>query len=256
MQMSIKIDGLDNLRRQIDGISDRRMNAVVATALTRTAKATATGWQRQIATDIDKPTSRTTDAATFKGASAENLEANVYLKNKMKGTAPDTYLAPQAHGGSRLLKKFEQTLIDSGAMPAGQMTVPGQHAARDAYGNVSRSQLLAVIRSLGAQYSPGYQRVISKSTSKRLAAQAKHGRQYVAVSPQDAKRQKVSPGIYERMPDGSRKAIFLFKSSVAYRRRLKLTDRDSVTKIEREFATQFDRSLADSLSRLAAKGQP
>lgn len=256
--MNIQIDTreLEALRKRIAGFSERRMRAVVATALTRTARATQAGWKQQLTAELDAPTARTVNAAGFTGARADKLQATVFLKDGLAGTSPAQYLLPQEMGGSRLLKKFEQALVASGAMPSGYFAVPGRGALRDGYGNVSRAQLVAVIRALGQQYSPGYQRVISKSTARRLQSQAKHGRKYVAITPQDAARARVSPGIYERMADGSRKAVFLYKKAISYKKRLRLVDRESIQTIDRTLQQEVDKALNESLARLAAKGQP
>ena len=254
MQITIDIKGLNELQKTLQDFSERRMAAAVATALTRTAQAVSKDWQQQINTRIDRPTARTQAAAGFAGASAQKLEARVFLKDRLAGTSPAAYLAPQELGGNRLLKKFERALVSSGAMPQGFVTVPGRYAQLDGYGNMSRGQLIAVIRALGADYSPGYQQTISKSTAKRLSAQAKHGRKYIAVSPQEAGVYKVSPGIYERMADGSRKAVMLFKSEVGYKRRLNLVDQAGEQNIRQTFEREVTRSIDESLQRLAAKG--
>lgn len=253
MKITIDTRELENLRRSIVGFSERRMRAVVATALTRTAKSAQAGWTRQLTSELDRPTARTAGAAGFTGARADKLEATVFLKDRLAGTAPAEYLQPQETGGSRLLKKFERALMAAGAMPAGYFAVPGKAAVRDGYGNVSRAQLVAVIRALGQDYSPGYQRVISKSTARKLQSQARHGRKYIAVLPKDVPRAKVSAGIYERMADGSRRAVFLYKSQVSYKKRLRLLDRESVRDIEQILQQHVDTALTESLQRLTAK---
>lgn len=255
MKIDIDIRDIDRLRKNIAGFSDRRFRATVATALTRTVKAVQGRWTQQLTGEIDRPTNRTVNAVGVTFASADKLEASVFLKDRMSGTAPDQYLRPLEVGGSRVLKKFEQALLASGAMPAGYFAVPGRSATRDGYGNVSRGQLVAVIRALGEQFSPGYQRVISTSTARKLQAQARHGRKYVAVLPKDAARAHVSPGIYERQADGSRKAVFLYKNQLAYKKRLRLVDRESVRAIERDLQREGARALAESAARLTAKGQ-
>jgi hypothetical protein len=255
MKIDVKIEGLQRLREGIKDFSERRLRSIVATALTRTAVKMRDDWTGQLASEIDRPTARTKGAAGIVGAKADSLKAVVFLKDKMAGTAPAQYLSPLEFGGARFIKKFEQALISSGAMPAGYLTVPGKGAVRDGYGNVSRAQLVAVIRALGTQYSPGYQRVISASTAKRLRSQARHGRRYIAIQPGGvAGRSRISPGIYERMPDRSLKAIFIFKSDVKYKRRLSLLGRESVEGAERYLAQEIKRATSESLARLAARG--
>lgn len=256
MDIKIKIEGLDELRAGLRDFSERRMKAAVATALTRTAKTVSSGWQEQINTRLDRPNPRTQRATSFTGANAQSLVATVFVKDKSEGgTAPDQYLKPQITGGGRLLKKFENALVSSGAMPRGYVTVPGQHAKRDAYGNVSRGQLVSVIRQLGEDFSPGYQRVISKSVAKRLASQAKRGRKYVVVRPEEVRKAHASAGIYERMPDGSRRAIFLFKPSVSYQKRLDLTGDNAQSKVVAVLRSEIDRAIEESMQRLRSSGR-
>lgn len=256
MDIKLKIEGLDELRAGLKDFSERRMKAAIATALTRTAKTVASGWQEQINTRLDRPNLRTQRATSFTGASAQSLASTVFVKDKSEGgTAPDQYLKPQVTGGGRILKKFENALVASGAMPRGYVTVPGRHATRDVYGNVSRGQLVAVISQLGADFSPGYQRVISKSATKRLASQAKRGRKYVVIRPTEARKANASAGIYERMPDGSRRAIFLFKPSVSYQKRLDLTSDSAQSKVVAVLRSEVDRAIEESMQRLRSSGR-
>lgn len=249
MRVEVKISGLKELQAQFRDLSQRRISAALATGLTRAAKRISKDWQDQIDRSVDRPTARTKSAALFRGASAGSLMAEVKLKDKMAGLAPSTYLSPQEFGGGRLIKKFERALVASGAMPSGYITVPGKHAARDSYGNVTRSLIIAVISQLGRDFSPGYQQVISKSASKRLASQAKRGKRYIAIKPG---RPRVSPGIYERMSDGSLRAVFLYRRDVTYGKRLTLRERG--LKLGVQFATEeISRALADSLARLQAR---
>lgn len=253
MKISIDIKGLADVQAQIKGFSDRRMAAALATALTRTARAVSQDWQAQIDRRIDRPNARTRAAAMFIGAQAGNLSATVLLKDQMSGTAPAGYLAPQEYGGSRKVKQFERALISSGAMPSGYVTVPGKGAKRDSFGNVSKAQLIAVIRQLGQDYSPGYAQTISKSTSKRLASMAKHGRRYIVVRPGEQRRSVADAGIYERMADGRRKAIFLFKARVTYGRRLDLIGSSSAM-VGRVLQGEVERAIGEAAGRLAGRG--
>lgn len=247
--IKIEITGIKELRSQLKDFSERRMNAALATGLTRAAKRLSQDWQGQIDRTVDRPIARTRSATLFRGASATSLESEVRLKDRMSGSSPADYLAPQEFGGRRLIKKFERSLVASGAMPSGYVTVPGQHAQRDGYGNVSRSLIIAVISQLGRDYSPGYQQVISKSAGKRLASQGKRGKRYIVVKPGTP---RVSPGIYERMADRSLKAVFLYRRDATYGKRLTLRERG--LKLGAQFATEeISRAMADSLSRLQAR---
>ena len=244
--IKIEVTGIKELQAQFKDFSQRRMNAALATGLTCAAKRVSQDWQGQVNSKVDKPVARTRSASMFRGASANNLIAEVKLKDQMSGLAPATYLAPQEQGGDRLVKKFERSLIASGAMPRGYITVPGKHAQRDSYGNVSRALIIAVISQLGKDFSPGYQHVISKNADKRLASQAKRGRRYIVVRPTAA---RVSPGIYERMGDGSLKAVFLFHKDVTYGKRLSLIER--AQQFGNAIAVEeIGRAMAESLARM------
>lgn len=244
--ISIQVTGLEEAIATIKDLSERRIRAAASTALTRTAREIEKSWQRNINNSISSPSKRTREAVFLKTATAQKLEAEVKLKDRMGGLAPAQYLLHQEMGGQRLVKKFERALIAAGAMPSGYFVVPGKGAKLDAFGNVSRGQIVQVIAQLGAEYSPGYQRVISKDTRKRMATAAKRGRMYVAVQPgADAKRQKVDAGIYERMANGDRKAIFLFKRGVTYQKRLSLMElakESAVPMFNEEFAKALDQT--------------
>lgn len=244
--IDIKVTGIKELQAQFKDFSERRMNAALATGLTQAARRLSQDWQDQVNSQIDRPVARTRSASMFRGASANSLSAEVKLKDQMAGLAPATYLAPHELAGSRLVKKFERSLISSGAMPRGYITVPGKHAQLDSYGNVSRSLIIAVISQLGRDFSPGYQQVISKNADKRLASQVKRGRRYIVVKPTSA---RVSPGIYERMSDGSLKAVFLFRKDVTYGKRLSLVERGQ--QMGNAIAVEeINSALAKSLARM------
>jgi hypothetical protein len=252
MQVKLEITGLKELQDSLKGFSDRRMSAVVATALTRTARSIEASWSKTINSTIDRPTERTKKSVFVKKASASSLVAEVGLKDTMNGMTPQKYLSPHEFSGSRLLKKFEQALVKSGAMPAGYFVVPGRSAELDAHGNVSRAQITHVITQLGADFSVGYQQTISKKTDKRLKTAAKHGRKYVSVHPNQARKFKVSAGIYELQPDGSRKAVFLFKSAVSYRKRLSLIE-EGKSLAEKTMKVEFDKAFSESYAKLLVK---
>lgn len=247
--IELRVSGVDQARAALAGFSDRRFKAAIATAVTRTARKAAQGWNQQLQTTIDRPTARTKSAATFQGATANKLSARVFVKDRMVGTAPDEYLQAQEWGGSRAVKKFEQALINSGAMPRGYVTVPGEAAQRDAYGNVSRSLIIAVLAQLGSDYSPGYQRVISKSATRRLATAARRGQRFVAVQP----GARISPGIYQRMPDRSLRMVLAFKRDTSYSPRTKLTGSSSITDIHATFRREMGVAIDEHIARLATK---
>ena len=249
MVISVKLTGMAEVQALMDGFSERRFNALVATTLTRTAKVISDNWQAQLTERIDRPTPRTQSAIRIEGATATNLSAKVAVKDVASGTPPADYLMQHEYSGSRLIKKFERALMNSGAMPSGYMTVPGKGAELDGYGNVSRGQIVAVLSQIGKDFSGGYQRVISKDAAKRAKSQAKHGRRYIVAK---VGHPTISPGVYERVEGRGLRAVFLFKKIIQYRRKLTLqsTGRADAQEIA---AKEFDRALTQTLARLASR---
>lgn len=251
MKITMTVEGLDKVLLQLQGFSARRLNAAMATALTRTAAAIGGEWTGQMKERFDRPTPLTERAVRIGGARADSLEAVVQVKDLIsgsRGAPPSEYLAPQEHGGGRGLKRYEIALQRQGAMLSGQRIVPAAYAKLDAYGNVSRGQLVQVLNQLGTQLSPGYQRVISKSAEKRLAAAKRTGREYVAVV---VGKGRIKPGIYQRSPDGL-KPVFWFVSSVQYRKRLSLMD-TAAKSAPALLRSNVDLAIAEHMLRISAK---
>ena len=250
--MNITIDTTD-VRRVTDGLkefSERRFRAAVATAITRTAREVEADWRRQFGGSLDRPTPLTRRAGVVQGATAQNLQAVVALREQTAaGASPAEYLAPQETGGARGVKKFEAALQRAGVMQRGQRAVPGRGAKLDAYGNVSRSQIVQVLSQLAAgRTSVGYTRVIGRTQGKRDAARRRAGREYVAISRPEG---GLSAGIYERQGRGL-VAVFVFVAGVKYNRRLSLIERGS--RIANAAATaNLQAAVAQQIQRLQDK---
>lgn len=254
MKLTIDVRGLDAVKQQlVERFSARRMNAAMATAATRTVREIAKQWQQQFAESFDRPTPATMRSVRTTMATATKLQAEVAIRDQVQGggVPPVEWLAPEEKGGRRSIKRFEAALQAQGSMPRGWRAVPGPGAKLDAFGNVSRGQIVQVIAQLGSQYSPGYQRVISKSAAKRAARAVQLGRAYVAILPGD-KNAKRTPGVYERRGRGLL-PVFLFVSGVQYRKRLRLVEQaqaEAGPLMQRELI----RALDESATRLAARG--
>lgn len=250
MKLRITVDGLQDARALISGFSERRMRAVVATAATRTVRAVEQAWQGQLQGRFDRPTPSTLRATAVSQATAANPQASVFIKDQpgAGGRAPQWWLAPEERGGQRGLKKFEAALIAQGSMQAGWRAVPGPAAQLDGYGNVTRGTIVQVIAQLGAQYSPGYQRVISPSAQRRVAKALKTGRKYLAIKAQNG---ALRPGVYLR--EGRQlRPVFYFVRTVGYRPRLDLMAKAAAVAAAK-FPSEFDRALSDAVAAVKAK---
>ncbi|MBN8493219.1 MAG: hypothetical protein J0M00_17565 [Burkholderiales bacterium] len=248
--VKIQIDGLAAARATVEGFSDRRFAAAVATALTRTGKPVQEAWRLQLGEKLDRPTPLTLGAPMRTDATAEKLVVEVALREQVRAgaTPPSEYLATQEQGGDRGLKKFERALIARGTMRAGQRAVPGQYAQLDGYGNVSRGQIVQVLAQLGTAFSPGYAQVISADATRRARNAARTGNTYVAVT---APRGKLQPGIYRKF-SGDLLPVFFFVSRTRYPRRTKLMDAARQLATTR-FPAELERSLAEHQARVNAR---
>ena len=257
MVFSIRIEGIEAVRAKLGVFSDRRFNAALATAMTRTARAIDAEWSSQLEQRFERPTRQTVRASVVSRAQADRLQADVAIRDQVAsstGRAPVEWLATEERGGGRYIKRFEQALAAQGSLPAGWVTVPGPAAKLDAFGNVSRGQIVQVLAQLGAQLSPGYQRVISASAAKRAAKALATGRQYVAVLPLKSAGTKEGrrPGVYVRTKTAF-EPVFLYVRRVSYRPRLSLMQRGKAI-AEQQLGQEFLRAVQDSAARLAARG--
>lgn len=252
MKVDIKIDGLADLKNMLSGFSDRRVRAVGAEASTGMVREIEQGWSRRLADRIDRPTPGTMKAIGVKKATARDSVAEVFIKDRGQPgrLTPEQWLSHHEYGGDRLIRKFEQSLIRQGAMPSGCKVVPGAGAKLDAYGNISRGQIVQVLTQLGTQLSPGYQRVISKSVARRLAAAKRHGREYVAVARLEGRKgrpfYRLRPGVYERR-GRELVPVFLYVSVLTYRKRLGL-----LQSAEDMLIRGYERRVRDAVMRHAA----
>lgn len=265
--LSIKFDGLDGLQRELRDFSERRVNAAVATALTRTAVKVREKVQEQLPSVFDRPTPYTVRNVRYLAASAGNLEAGVGFdvevgtdifgkvksySNAGAGQTPaGKYLQFQIDGGTRRPKRFELALQAKGAMPKGWYAVPGAGARLDAYGNVSRGQIAQIIAQLGTELLSGYTNTPQSVTAK-LKGQRKAGGQFIAVLP--GSRIRLAPGVYQRELMGRTiTPVLIYVRSTGYKPRF---DFEGIARREADviLPVEMARAVRESAARLAARG--
>lgn len=131
---------------QLRDIPERVIPYATATALTRTAQAAQKGIVAQMPRAFDRPTRFTLNSTFIKPASVQKLAAQVAVKNVATGgTAPESPMLPEVFGGARNPKRFERALRHAGVLSAGQYAVAGRGAAKDASGNLLRSDIAGAI---------------------------------------------------------------------------------------------------------------
>lgn len=143
----------------------------LARALTKTGQDVKAAQQAEIVKVFDRPTPYTRNAVYLSPATKQRLKAEVWLK---WGSRPDHYLLPQISGGDRPLKRFEQRLVLAGYMRREERAVPASGARLDAYGNMSRGQIVQILSQLKTAAVVGDYSDASDSRRSR-AKRAKEG---------------------------------------------------------------------------------
>lgn len=260
---NIQVKGMEELRAQLAGFSDRRFNAAIATAMTRTAVALRQQLVRDLNTYIDRPTPYTVRALKYTAASADKLTAYVGFDvntitdiggaatGYRRGETPaSNYMTPQIQGGERHLKRAEVLLRAAGHLPAGYLTVPGHGARIDSYGNMERGQIIQILSQLRITALAGTTRNLSFEARKSINAQRKAGGRFFVLPVGGT----AAPGVYQREFSGRGiTPVLIFVRRATYRKRFDFYG------IGQRFAEQrlqieVRRSIAEHVQRLAAKG--
>lgn len=251
--LTLQITGLEAVKDQLQGFSDRRFRAAVATALSRTAKALNSEWRKQLQSEIDRPERLTVNAPISTFAKADNLTATVSLRDQMRqagAISPAEYIGTQERGGGRRQRVFERALVSAGVMPAGYFAVPGDGAQLDGFGNVRRQQIVQVLNQLaGGVVKEGYRRVISANAAKRARA-ATRSRKYFAISEKGA---GLPPGVYAKGTGRQVQAVFFFVRSVTYGKTTSLVERARQF-VATQAGIEMKRAIDEHIEKLARKG--
>lgn len=253
MKVDIKITGLDQALAAISSLSERRLHAATATALTRTAVKVRDVVRAELPRLFDRPTPYTLNSMYVRPATAQRLQAEVGFKDEASlavATPATRFLRANVEGGPRRLKRLEVALNAIGALPTGWQVVPGQGARLDAYGNVSRGQVIQVLSQLRITLVAGYTRNMAFDARKQIRAQRKAGGRFFVVQPGG----KMTPGVYQREFTGRNVTpVFVFVKATAYRRRLDF-DRMAAAIAQREAPGEFARALSEQTQRALAAG--
>jgi hypothetical protein len=216
----------------------KRTKQAIADALTRTALIARADLRNEIASVFDRPTPYTLNAITGKAATAANLEAIVKLKDEGSGNLPTHYLYPQIFGGPRGYKRFEAALHHIGVLPEGMFAIPAAGARLDAYGNMSRGQIVQILSAFGAA-----QRTAGYAMNRTAESKRRRGRklpEFFAVR----EGGHLAPGIYLRVGSAI-KPVLVFTRQPTYRKRLRYTDVVQHA-IDRHFAKELDATMTQS----------
>lgn len=249
MKLSDTIKGMPELTAKLEQMSDRRMAAAIATALTRVAVATRKEHQDAMRRDFDRPTPFAVNSVAIDPATASKLEARVYIRGDgANGTPPANVFMPAVQGGERRAKRFELALQALGVLPSGWSVTPGPGATLDAYGNISRAQINMLLTQLRAARAVG---PVSKSgRSKQISAERKAGGSFFVVPPGG----KGYPGVYQKEFLGeSRTLVMVFVKGTAYKKRFDFQGVALQSASDR-LPAELHRAANEHLARLASKG--
>jgi hypothetical protein len=254
MLITTDIKGLKELQDSLDGFSDRRMQAAIATALTRTAMQVRDQVRAEMARVFDRPTPYTLSSLFVRTATADKLQASVWVKDDSAttkgGTAATKYLLPQIDGGQRRAKRFERALQMAGALPQGWYVVPGPGAKLDSYGNVSNGQIIQILSQLRITLVAGATRNMAFDGKKQIAAQRKAGGRFFVIKPGPGGG---APGIYQREFLGRGVTpVLWFRKDVAYKARFDFYG-IAGDHIKQQLPINIDKAVQEQIGRLAKK---
>lgn len=282
--LTVQVTGLKEAMAEIKDLSQRRIKAAAATAMTRTAVNTRDVLKSELQRSIDKPTPYTLRAIKYSAASADRLVAAVgfdvaaiqdvygnvvrYADLGPGATPAGKYMRWQAEGGSRTQKRFEKALQAVGVLPSGWRAVPGQRAKVDAYGNQSVGEIRQILSWFDAAelVAGSRQNMRDAGRAKKRKGQRKTAGFEYFVAPVGGVRtfqratgksgtHKMQPGIYRRtmLAMGSRiEPVVIFVKSASYSKRFDFYG-IAQREINQHLVPEFNKSLAASRVRMGSR---
>lgn len=236
--------------KQLADVKDRQLPFATSLAINRTAQKVRAREQHEIRDVFDRPTPFIQNSVFIKPSNKNNLTAIVNLKDQ--GRAPASkILRAEIGGGERRLKAYEIALRSIGALPDGMLTVPGEAARIDQFGNVAASQIRQILSYFRANRDVGYTSNSTDKTRAKLAkgSKKKAGLSYFVGAPGGGK----SPlGIWQRSalglftgPSKPLQPILIFVRSTNYE---PIYDFEFVarTTVNKEFDGEFIRAWDDA----------
>jgi hypothetical protein len=136
----------------------------------------------------------------------------------------------------------------SGFLPGGWVTVAGQGANLDGYGNISRGQLTQILSQLKINTTAGYDRAM-KAGKKGIAAQRRAGGRFFVVNP----GKRIQAGIYQREFYGKNiTPVIIFTRQATYKPRFDfygVAQKTSKAVLEKHLETSFAAAYENYIPR-------
>lgn len=245
----IEIELSADLRPLLGRLQDvrRQIPFVIASSLTKTAVKVKPEIRQEMERVFDRPTRYTLNSIFVQPAKKtdENPTARVWIKDRQEsalstarftsGTPAAEYLLPQISGGSRTLKRFEVRLANAGILPNGMFVVPGQGAKLDRNGNLDLGEMIAVMSKLRA-----IDTALRSNQHRKRAAKYERAQYFVS------RGERLHRGIWQHMPGGRVKPIYIFVDRVTYRRIFEF-DRVAKEAALRILPIEFDSAIDKAL---------
>ena len=213
MKISVDVKGIEATKAYLVG-AGKQVRFATAVALTRTAQQVEREIQKDIPATFDRPKPQTTKGTYMKKATPANLTAVAGIKDRIAA-----YLAPnigESGRRPRVYKNSEKMLSAAGILPSGKFTVPGAEARLDAYGNMSRGQIVQILSYFRTFGNTKLNSTRKNATDKTRARLANKGNDYFVV-PVASRSLGLYPGIWQRNGRSDIKPVLMFVSQPQYK---------------------------------------
>lgn len=204
MKISLRTEGLDKVRKQLDQLTGPQFRDAAAKAINDTGYQVRRTMQAEMASVFESPTPYVLKSVFVKQADATNLSATIeptYYGGK--GIDPQQILRAQEAGGTRRDKRSEVALRRAGILPSGYQTVlpkepfPGSDDGRGNMRGPFLVQLISYFQAFGEQgfkanMSDKRKAALQKGTTKNV------GRRYFVAygKLRSGKTSHLAPGIW------------------------------------------------------------
>ena len=242
--IKVEIQGLDVALAKVAGMQ-KQVQFAAAKALTQTAVKVREDIGRNMPSELDRPKPGTTRALRVEKATRENLTAVVRLNNRGEGVPSQEFIGHNVTGGRRGMKRSEIMLQRAGILPSGMYTIPGKEAQLDAYGNMSRGQIVSILSYFRTFGSTPLNSKRMNMTDKARAARARRRTDYFVVPIRDRKL-KLYPGIWQRQGDNTLAPVLMFVKPGTHRKLVKIYETGDKV-VARDFNRLFDAAFADAM---------
>lgn len=250
--IKVEIQGLDKTLARISGMG-KQVRFAAKNALNDLAFKVRSGITAGMPQDLDRPKPATTRALRVEKASKENLTAIVRLNERGEGVPAVDFLKHNVVGGRRGMKRSEQMLQAAGILPSGMYTIPGAAAKLDAYGNMSRGQIVSILsyfKTFGIA-------VFGQDTRHRQGSRGGKKGDLINTARMNRKRaalinyfvvtpgQRMPAGIWERTKTQA-KPVLMFVTPGNHRKLLRLHERAEKT-VRRDWNALFEKQFQQAM---------